>query len=162
MNWLDVSILVVIAISVLISVFQGFAREALSLAAWILAIIVARTFATDLGVLFESQIETELIRYIVGFAILFIITLFLGGLVNYLVRQIIKKTGLSGTDRMLGVFFGFARGVLIIAVLVFMGGLSTLPQEKWWQGALLMPYFEDLVLWVSPFLPPELAEGLNF
>ncbi len=162
MNWVDYAILVIIAVSVAISLLRGFTREALSLAGWIIAFWVALTFAPNLDGLLKSHVDTPSLRLAVGFAILFFATLFLAALLNYLAVQLIKKTGLSGTDRMIGVFFGVARGALVVAVLVLIGGLTPMPQDSWWRESVLMHYFQDMAVWMRHYLPPELASNIKY
>src|SRR3990167_7214103 len=113
-NWADYSIIAVIVLSGLISLVRGFVREALSLVTWILAVWISITFATELSELFASQIQNTTLRYVVSFGLLFIMTLILGAMLNFLISQLIQKTGLSGTDRVLGVVFGIARCILLI------------------------------------------------
>lgn len=162
MNWVDYSFLVIIAISVVISIWRGFTKEALSLAGWIIAFWIAMVFAADLGHLLDSYISEPSMRLAVGFAILFLATLLLAALVNHLASELIKKTGLSGTDRMIGVLFGVGRGVLVIAVLVLIGGLTPLPQDSWWQQSGLMHYFQDIAVWLRNYLPAEIAASVNY
>ncbi len=162
MNWVDYSILAVIGVSVLISLWRGFTKEALSLAGWILAAWVALQFSDNLQVLLEPHIEVPSLRLMVAFAILFIATLFLAGFINFLVVQLIKKTGLSGTDRMVGIFFGVARGCLVVALLVLIGGMTPMPQDPWWKASQLMHYFQDMAIWLRQFLPAEIAKSIQF
>jgi len=94
--------------------------------------------------------------------LLFIGTLLVGGLVNYLAGQLISKTGLTSTDRILGMIFGIARGAVIVAVLVMLAGLTTVPQDPWWQDSMLLGYFQDIALWLRSFLPADIAERIRF
>lgn len=162
MNWVDYLILGIIVLSLVLSAWRGFTREALSLAGWILAFWVAITFSDNLMVILAHQIESPTARLIVAFAILFIATLLLAALINYLACQIIQISGLSGTDRMLGIFFGMARGILVVACLVLIGGMTPLPQESWWRHSQLMHYFESIALWMAHFMPTELAQNIRY
>jgi len=162
MNWVDITILGIIALSVAVSLMRGFTREALSLAGWIIAFWVALTFADRLEGLLISYVEVPSIRLILAFAILFLATLILVALVNYLVGQLVRKTGLSGTDRMIGIFFGLARGIAIVTVLVLLGGLTPLPGDPWWREAALLPYFQEMAVWVRGHLPAELASNIRY
>jgi membrane protein required for colicin V production len=162
MNWVDYTILAVIGISVVISLWRGFTKEALSLAGWLIAVWVGLSFADNMQVLLESQISVPSLRLVIAFAILFIATLFLAGLVNHLAVQVIKKTGLSGTDRMIGIFFGVARGCLVVAVLVLLGGLTPIPQDPWWHESQLLHYFQDMAIWIRQFLPVEIANSIRY
>ena len=95
-------------------------------------------------------------------AILIIGVLLVGGLVTYLIGELVVRTGLSGTDRLLGTVFGAARGVLLVAVLVLMAGLTPLPQDLWWQQSELIGYFEEAAIWLRELLPEDVAERFQF
>lgn len=160
MNWADYAIMGVIGLSLLISFIRGFVREALSLVTWIAAIWIAWHFYTDLANLLTDIIHTPSFRLIASFAILFIATLFVGAFVNYLLTQLIDNTGLSGTDRMLGIIFGAARGLLVVTVLIILARLTPLPQDDWWKDSLLIPRFASLELWMHDILPASVLEHL--
>ncbi len=161
MIWVDYAILGIIGLSSLVSLLRGFMREAFSLAAWILAFWISWTFFRDLSVHLE-WFTVPSVRLGAAFAILFLITLILGALVNYLVGQLVDKTGLTGTDRMLGVFFGAARGAVLVAIMVLLAGLTPLPNDPWWQQSQLIGYFQDLALWLKDLLPPDIADRFSF
>ncbi len=162
MNWVDYTILAIIGVSIFISLLRGFTKEALSLAGWVIALWVGLGFADNLQRLLEPHITVPSLRLIIAFAILFVITLFLAGLVNYLAVQVIKKTGLSGTDRMVGVFFGVARGCLVVAVLVLIGGMTPMPQDPWWKESQLLHYFQNIAIWLRQFLPEGIANSIRY
>lgn len=162
MNWVDLFILGILGVSVVISLWRGFTREALSLAGWVLAVWVALAFSDNLERLLRSSIDTPSLRLIVAFAILFFLTLLVAALINYLAVQLIKKTGLSGTDRIIGILFGLARGCVIVTVLVVLAGMTSVPHDPWWRQSMLLHYFQDLALWVRQWLPTEVAKGIRF
>jgi membrane protein required for colicin V production len=62
-----------------------------------------------------------------------------GGTAAWLARELIRASGLSGTDRMLGSLFGFARGVLIVGLGVIVIEYAGLEADPWWQDARLRP-----------------------
>ncbi|MBP8236916.1 MAG: CvpA family protein, partial [Pseudomonas sp.] len=80
-------------------------------------------------------------------AILFVVTLLVGALVNYLIGELIRVTGLSGTDRFLGMVFGAARGGLLVVVLVGLISLAPVQQDSWWQESALLPHFLMVADW---------------
>ncbi|EKO3626127.1 MULTISPECIES: CvpA family protein [Vibrio] len=148
MNWLDIVILSVIGLSALISLLRGFAKEALSLVIWFAAFYIASEYYAKLAVYF-SNIKDEMFRNGSAIAVLFIATLIVGAMVNYVISQLVDKTGLSGTDRILGVVFGALRGVLIVAAaLFFMDAFTASPNAEWWKGSQLVPEFSRLI---APF-----------
>ena len=161
MLWIDFVIIGIIALSAMISVVRGFVKEVLSLAAWILAFWVGLTFSPQLSVLLSDYITTPSISLFTAFAILFIVTLVLSALVNHLIATIVEKTGLSGTDRMLGVLFGLLRGAAIVTLLVLMAGATPMTSDDWWQNSVLIENFEKLALWARQFLPVDLAQYVN-
>ena len=80
-------------------------------------------------------------------------TLILGSVVNYVVGLLVEKTGLSGTDRVLGVCFGAIRGVLIVsALLFFMDTFTSLSQSDWWVASKLVPEFKPVIQWFFGFM----------
>lgn len=162
MNWADYAILSIIAISAFISVMRGFVREALSLLGWILAFWVAMTFIEEFAWLLAGTILTPSLRLGVAFFALFLATLLLTILVNYLVCQLMEKTGLSATDRVLGIVFGITRGAFVVGILILFAGLTVLPREPWWRESLLIGYFEVLAREIRGLLPTDLAVYLNY
>ena len=138
-DWLIVTIL---AISALISIKRGFVKEALSLAIWLVAFFVASTFSPLLAPILATYIEAASIQQMAAFAILFIATLLVGGGVNYLLATLIKVSGLTGTDRLLGVIFGAVRGGVIVMLLVIgLPKLLPVQEDLWWQQSAIIPHF---------------------
>lgn len=152
MIWIDYAIIGVIALSVLISLIRGFVKEALSLAVWIGAFFVSSMFYADLAE-FLTGFEDPMLRNGLAVAILFICTLIVGAMLTYIVGQLVQKTGLSGTDRLLGVVFGGLRGILIVSALLFMmDAFTPLSNEDWWKNATLIPHFEIYIQWFFDYL----------
>ena len=86
MIWVDYVIIGLIAVSAVTSLIRGFVREALSLAVWVLAFWIAWSFFRDLA-LYLGWLSVPSVRLGAAFAILFVATLIVGGLLNYLVGQ---------------------------------------------------------------------------
>lgn len=162
MNWVDYSILAVVLISGVISLLRGFAREALSLAGWILAIWLALVFAPLMAGHLVPYVSIPEVRLGIGFVVILVATLVATALVNLLVGRLVDGSGLSGTDRMLGLSFGIARGVFIVAILVLLAGLTTFPQSLWWKDSLLMGHFQGVALWLRGFLPEDIAGAVTY
>ena len=146
-TWVDWAIIAIIAISSLISLKRGFVKEALSLLIWIVAGAVAWMFGGSLAQYLESYIQMPSARVIAGCAILFVVTLLVGAMLNFLIGELIRVTGLSGTDRFLGMAFGAARGGLLVVVAVGLLSLGPVQQDPWWQESRLIPQFLLVADW---------------
>ena len=158
MVWVDFVIPVIIIVSALFSLMRGFVREALSLFGWVAAFWIALRFANTLAELFLSSITIPSIRIVVAFTILFVLTLMLAALINHLAGHVVERTGLTGTDRMIGIIFGVARGGVVVSILVLLAGLTTIPEDPWWDDSVMIPHFEALAQWLQTTVAPELAE----
>nr|WP_221189798.1 CvpA family protein [Azomonas macrocytogenes] len=136
----------------MISLKRGFVKEALSLVTWIVAAIVAWMFGGSLSHYLVGYIGTPSIQVIAACALLFIATLLVGALVNFLLGELIRVTGLSGTDRFLGMAFGVARGCLLVVILVGLLSLGPVQQDVWWQESTLIPHFLRIADWSKNFI----------
>ncbi|MBP8171100.1 MAG: CvpA family protein [Pseudomonas sp.] len=146
-TWVDWAIIAIIAVSSLISLKRGFVKEALSLVTWIIAGVVAWLFGGALSQHLTEFIDMPSARVIAGCAILFVATLLVGALVNFLISELVRVTGLSGTDRFLGMVFGGARGALLVVVLTGLLSLAPVQQDPWWQQSSLLPHFLMVADW---------------
>lgn len=163
MTLVDFGIISIIAILLVLGVVWGFLRVTVMLTTWVAAIIIALNFAPNLSAaVLKPMIDSAALRLAVAMIILFVVTLMLGALVNFLLRQIAGKAGLTGLDRILGLMLGTALGTLIILVAVFFAGLTPIPKYSWWQSSLLLGYFEIMVRWVLEFLPADLAQFFSY
>ncbi|MCG8099299.1 MAG: CvpA family protein, partial [Candidatus Thiodiazotropha taylori] len=77
-------------------------------------------------------------------------------------KVLVASTGLSGTDRMIGIFFGVARGAVMVAILVLLAGLTPFPNDPWWSESRLIPYFQEMALWLKGFLPSDIADNFHY
>ena len=162
MIWVDYVIIGIIVLSSGISIVRGFIKEVLSLVSWALSFWVALTFSPNLSTLLVDYIASPSIRLFAAFFALFIVTLIIGALINHLISTLVEKTGLTGTDRALGVIFGLLRGAAIVTLLVLIAGATPMPSDSWWKNSLLIEHFEALAIWARALLPAELAEYIHF
>jgi len=160
--WIDFFVLGIICLSALISLARGFVKEALSLAGWVIALWSAVTFSSQVAEFLAAQISVPSVRQAAAFLLIFAGILCVTGMASYVVGLMVEKTGLSGTERMLGVLFGMGRGAVIVAVLVLLAGLTPVPQDPWWSQSTLIPHFETLALRIQELLPPDIAGKLVF
>ena len=147
MNWADWVVIALISISGLLSLKRGFVKEALSLLTWVAAFIIARLFADQLSAVLAGYIDTPSARVVAAFILLFVVVLFAGALINNLIGMLIKATGLSSTDRVLGMAFGIARGCILVVVAVALLAMTPVTQDRWWAESSLIPHFRMMEGW---------------
>jgi membrane protein required for colicin V production len=162
MNSLDFAFVAVLLLSVLLGLMRGGVKEVLSLAAWVLAFIAAKTFADTAAVFMPAFITTPAIRYLAGLVLVFIGVMALMMLLTMLLAESLKAMGLGLFDRLLGLLFGAIRGFLVVTTLVLLAGLTALPKILLWQQSLLIPVFIKLATIVMPWLPDSLIQHIHF
>ena len=144
----DIVILILILLSSVIGLVRGLFNGLISLLVWFAAVMLALYFSGPMGDALSGQIQDESIQTVVGFFIIFLATLIVGGIVQVRVKQLVSSTGLTGTDRFLGFLFGSARGVLIcIVALIALKSFEI--EAAWWQESRIIPEllaFEEDVL----------------
>jgi len=158
----DYVVLGIVAISLVLGLWRGVVSELIALAAWVLAFLAALEFGAPAGKLVFTGIADPAIRALAGCVLIFVGVLVLMSLVRLAVRSMVKALGLSLSDRLLGMFFGLARGVLLVMLLVAAGGMTSAPQQHWWKEATLASPLETAVLVAKPWLPDDLAKKIRF
>lgn len=151
----------VMGLSGLVGLMRGLVREVLSLMTWGVAIWAGIRFSHDMAALLESFIPSPTARIAAAFGLIFILTLIMAGMVGFVLAKILETTGLSGVDRMAGLLFGVARGVLILTVGVFLARSTPFPKEPTWQAAQLIPVFQSLAIWMEAQVPPGFVPRLG-
>lgn len=154
MTGADIAILSVLIISSLVGVLRGFVKEIFSLLNWLVAIALAYLFRETVGATLPlGEAVSPLIRSAAGGAIIFLVTLVLGGLLSTLLHRLVKATGLSGTDRTLGVVFGLLRGsIIVLALLIILPSLAPVAEQPWWQTSTLVPLFLNFEDWATTLM----------
>lgn len=162
MTSFDYAVLAIAGFSVLLSIMRGFIREILALASWVAAFFVAKIYTLELAPLLPQSIPSDGLRYLAAFIILFLATLLVGSLLAIALSQLFKNIGLNWLDRLLGVIFGLARGLIIVGVLVFLAGFTTLPQDTRWRSAMFSAPLEAMVLSTMPWFPDAIAKHVKY
>lgn len=152
-HWIDWFIVSVIGISVLTGLFRGFVKECIALAVWILALWLSFRYIQVLDPWLQSYITDRTARSITSFAIIFLGILLAGAVINAILSFILKRSGLSGTDRLLGMGFGFIRGVLIVALMMLAVKMTSIPYQEYSKQSALFAKFDPLVTWLGYYTP---------
>ena len=152
-HWVDYVIIAVIGLSVITGLFRGFVKELIALSVWVLAIWLALNYSQIVSIWFTSYIADQTVRTVAGFVVILVVVVIAGGLVNALLSFILHRSGLSGTDRLLGLGFGFVRGVFIVTLLMLVVKMTSMPYQEYERQSLLYSQFNPLVNWLYGYTP---------
>jgi membrane protein required for colicin V production len=162
LQWIDIVILVVVGISALLGLFRGLVREVISLVGWVVSGWLAFKFAGPVAQHLANVVSLPSARMALAFIGLLLSSLLVFGIIGFLVGKLVDSTGLTGTDRMLGVIFGFARGVAVVTVLVILAGLTPVPRDPWWHQSRFVGHLEQLAKIAIKWLPPNFAKHFSY
>ena len=127
LNLADWFILIVLIASGVISFTRGFTKELLSLFLWLAAFIAAISLEYLATPKINEFIGNQEISKIISYIVVFVIFIFLGGIIIKFISKLIKWSGASGFDRFLGILFGLVRGLIVLFVIFLLlpSGLKT-------------------------------------
>ena len=162
MTTFDLIVMGIIGISAILAFVHGFVRVVGSLLAWVVALLLAVKFSGTLGAMLPEIGNAPALRYIAAFALILVTVLIGGALIGLLLSKLVHAAGLGFIDRMLGALVGIARGMVIVVLLVLLAGLTALPQQAWWQEAVLGPPLTVAALSLRTWLPKPWAERLDY
>jgi membrane protein required for colicin V production len=154
MIWVDYVIIGVIALSAIIGLARGLIREVIALAVWICALLAAWMFYRPLAEQLTPWIATPSVILVFG-------VLIVGALLGYVLSLLVDKTGLTGTDRLLGMVFGAGRGAVLVALLVFLAALTPVVEDPWWSESRLLPKFQLLADLMLDMIPPDVTDRIK-
>ncbi len=161
MTWFDYAVLGILGFSLLVGILRGLARELVSLAGWVAAIVLATLFSGQAATRMPQSLG-PLLAGLLAFLAIFIGVLLVAFLVGLIMSLLLRAAGLGVADRMLGALFGFGRGIVVVLVLVMLGGLTPLPHEAFWKEAMLSGPIETGAMALRPLLPEGIAHRLRY
>lgn len=132
----DLVILAALSLSLILGFMRGFVREAMSLAGWVLAIVVARMFNEPLAAWLAQWVGTPSIRLVLSYGSLFLGVLLSVSLLATALRHVVHGGGLSLADRTLGGAFGVLRGGLLLLIALMLMA-PFVKHDAWFREAML-------------------------
>jgi len=160
MTSFDYAVIGIVLISLLLGLWRGFVYEVLSLTGWPLAFVLSKMYAAEIEHMLP--ITQEEVRVVAAYALVFIAVLIIWGLLVNLLSRLIKAAGLGGMDSVLGGLFGLLRGALVILVMVWLVGLSSIPEQSFWRNAQFSRTAEDVALLTKVWLPDNIAQRMHY
>ncbi len=120
---IDAVVAVVILLSAILAYSRGFVREALAIAGWIAAAVLAFMFAgqaepliKQIPVLDQFLGDSCELSIIAAFAAVFAVALIVMSIFTPLFASAVQRSALGGADQALGFLFGVLRGLILVAV----------------------------------------------
>jgi membrane protein required for colicin V production len=162
MTGFDIGVLAVIALSTVLAFVRGIVREAIALASWVAAFVLAFAWGDRVTAMLPPFEAAPAARPVLACVLIFVVVLAAGALVAFVLAKALRAIGLGFLDRFLGAAFGAARGLAIALLFVLVAGLTALPRQDWWQNALLAPALATAALALRPWLPATWAERLDY
>lgn len=161
MSILDLILLVPVVAATVVGALRGAVREIFSLLSWTLA-IGAAWFFSDQAAAALARNDDPLLARIVALTLLFVGVFLAVGVSGLLLRRLFFSSAPTTAARVLGGVLGGLRGVVVAVILVWLAGLTALPQRAFWRESLLAPALESVVLRLGQWLPPEAAGRFRY
>lgn len=156
----DFTVIAILAVSLLFGLLRGLVYEVLSLMGWPIAFVLSKLFAGSIAPMMPGTQEG--IRVTLAYIVVFIAALIVWSVLSWLIYRLVKAVGLGLLDRMLGGLFGLLRGVLVILVLVWLAGLTRIPEQPFWRAAQMSKTAEDAALLAKVWLPDNVARRIRY
>lgn len=157
LDWVFIAVLVV---SLLLGLLRGLVYEVLSVLSWIAAFVLAQWLAGRVGSWLPMGNASEPLRYAAGFAVVFILAVFLGGLLAWSMRRLVEASGLRPVDRALGAAFGVVRGMVLLLALAVVVNMTPLRKDAWWTGSKGAAVSTTALKGLRPVVPERFVQYL--
>ncbi|HIU74007.1 MAG TPA: CvpA family protein [Candidatus Aphodousia faecipullorum] len=158
MNELDWAIVIVLALSTIVGVARGVIREILSIVGWVIGIVFALKYSTELADKIPLESLGPAVRTIIAAVLICVVCVFAIGLLGTILRKMLEAANISAEDRILGSVFGLLRGVVFVCAVVFLAGMTSAPTTSMWKHSFCIPLAENGIDMMMPFLPDSLAQ----
>ena len=149
MNSFDIIVMVIVVLGLVRGLFRGFVKEIASIAGVMAGLYGGSIYYPLVGEQLSRWIDTEIYRHLLAFFLLFMVIVVGVGLVASLIRYFLKIALLGWVDRLCGMVFGAAKG-LLVCVVIFIIATTFIPgQNLWIANSRLSPYLGEVSRWAS-------------
>ncbi|MDD5028793.1 MAG: CvpA family protein [Rhodoferax sp.] len=158
LDWIFATVLL---LSMALGGWRGLVVEVLSLVNWAVAFVAAQWLALDVSRFLPISGASEVMRYALGFVLVFVVAAVMGGLLVVLIRKLTEAVGLRPIDRVLGLVFGLTRGVLLLLVVTLVVTMTPLRENQSWKESNGASLCSTVIAGLKPVLPQGLARYLR-
>lgn len=160
MTGFDYALIGIMLVSLSLGLWRGLIYEVLSLLGWPLAFMLSRQFAGSIESLLPVTQETA--RVALAYVLVFVAALILWAMLVWMFCKLVKAAGLGVLDSALGGLFGLLRGLLIILILVWLAGASSIPEQSFWRDAKFSSAAEEVALLTKVWLPDNIGQRIHY
>jgi membrane protein required for colicin V production len=160
MTGFDHVVISVLLASVLIGVWRGLVTEVLSLLGWPIAFLLSNIYSDNFAWL--VPMKQEALRATAAYVLMFVGVLVIWGVLVWILNRLLKTAGLGQMDRILGGLFGIVRGGLVVLALVWLSGVTDMPEKPVWREAMTSKALEDVALLTKGWLPESIAHRIHY
>ena len=160
----DLVVTAVILISVIFAFYRGLLRELLGITGWILAGLAAAWSYDPLLEFFTGRVEKVQIWTITTTIVVALLILVVMTLINAHIAGKLRKSSLSGLDRILGAAFGVLRAALLIVLVWVFARQMMFPEEKIQmmnKENVFIPYMNQGADMLEKLLPESIREDMK-
>jgi membrane protein required for colicin V production len=154
----DLILIGFIGLSSLTGLFRGAVKEVIALGIWIVAIWAGYNHAQSLTPWLQGYIQNPTACTAIAFLIIVVGVLFAGAILNFILGLLLKSSGLSSMDKILGMCFGFIRGVFMVSLILAILSQTSLPYQQYTAGSKVIPQLQPVITWITGYIPMVLNQ----
>ncbi len=160
LNGVDYAYFAFMALSMIWGAVRGLTRSLLSMIVWLLAFILPGILGDVLAPHMAFITVIPKAQIWLSFIAIFLLVLIFGFLLSFIVKKGVDVSELNGSDRFLGLIFGFLRSIAVLAVLTVLISLTTLSEADSWRNSVLVPRFDIAIENILGVFPGDLTQKL--
>ena len=160
LGWVDLTLLALLAASVLVGLWRGLVFELMSLAGWVVAYVAAQVGSPEVALWLPIGARGTALNQAAGFAATFLGVLIAWSLAARLLRLVIRATPLTLIDRSLGAAFGLMRGGVLLLALATVVAFTPAARAQAWQDSQGAAMLRLALQGLKPVLPADVARHL--
>ena len=169
MTGFDFVVTGILLVSMLLGLWRGLIYEVMALLGWPLAFVLSRLFVDDLVETLPSMVgisEPSMVEDIslaaASYVLAFVAVLIAWAMLTRFLSKLMKAAGGGWTDRIWGSIFGMLRGSMVVMVLVWLFGLTSLPDYPLWREAMLSKHLVSAAQMTKTWLPDVIAQHISY
>ena len=159
-NLIDLVLLIGLGLSILVGAWRGLLTELLALMGWAVAYFSAQWFGPLGATMVPVGTPGSRLNLIAGMLVVFVLAWLLWALLSWGLSQAMRASVLSGSDRLLGSFFGLARGVVVALVVCTLVNMTPLARWEPWQASRGVAWLQIFMTGLRPVLPEQVVKFL--